>query len=93
MYSDGHRARQVEAPMLEEADLVLAMSARQVEALIRLSPENGEKVHTLPAYTLGAPEYEGISDPYGQPMSVFRTCARRLLDCVDGLLPRLSKGR
>ncbi len=66
VYAEGHRARQVSGQMLEGADLVLAMGPRQVAALLRRFGDHSGKVHALPAYAYGAPEEEGIPDPYGQ---------------------------
>ena len=90
VYSAGHRARQVDAAMLEEADLVLAMTPRHASTLRRLSPSSAGKVHTLPGYAYGVPDDEGIADPYGQSMSAYRASVRRIFECMDLLVPRLQ---
>ena len=89
VYANGHRARQVNAAMLEEADLVLAMTPEHAATLRRLSPDSADRVHTLVGYAYGAPKGEGIADPYGQPMSVHRASVRSILECVQRLIPRL----
>ena len=93
IYAGGHRARQVGEAMLEEADLVLAMSWRQVEALRRRFRNPPSRVYTLPEYALGAPSEDGIPDPYGLTMTAFRASVRQLLECVDGLMERLERER
>ena len=78
--------------MLEEADLVLAMGPRQVAALRRRFGGLSGKVHALPAYAHGAPEEEGIPDPYGQTMTAFRASLRQLLGHVERGVERLGRG-
>ena len=89
IYPHEHRARQVDAAMLEGADLVLAMTPRHAATLRRASAEASGRIHTLLGYAHDAPEVEGISDPYGQSISVYRASMRRIFECVDRVLPRL----
>lgn len=91
IYAGEHRARQVSEAMLGEADLVLAMSARQVAAIGRRFGLRPGKIYTLPEYAIGAPGEEGIPDPYGLTMTTFRATVRQLLECVDGLVERLER--
>lgn len=91
IYAGGHRASQVGEAMLGEADLVLAMSLRQVAVLRRSFGDPPGRVYTLPEYALGAPPEEAIPDPYGHTMTAFRASVRQLLECVDGLVERLER--
>jgi protein-tyrosine phosphatase len=91
IYPGGHRARQVGEAMLGEADLVLAMSPRQVAVLLQRFGAPPDRVYALPEYALGAPPEEGIPDPYGHTMTAFRASVRQLLECVDGLIGRLER--
>ena len=90
VYADGHRARQVEATMLEEADLVLAMTPRHVETLRRISAVPPEKIRTLIGYARGTPDLEGIPDPYGQSMAAYRASVREIFGCVDRVVSKLK---
>lgn len=91
VYAGEHHARQVIKPMLEEADLVLAMTPKHVAALRRLSEVSSHKIYTLPEYARGAPSEEGISDPYGLTMTAFRACVRRLFEDLDRVVGRLER--
>ncbi len=91
IYAGEHHGRQVSEAMLGEADLVLAMSLRQVETLRRRFGLPAGKVYTLPEYALGTSPAEGIPDPYGLTMIAFRASVRQLLDCVEGLVERLER--
>lgn len=86
-----HRARQVGEAMLREADLVFAMSPRQVAALRQRFGAPPGRVYALPEYALGAPPEEGIPDPYGLTMTAFRASVRQLLECAEGLIGRLER--
>ena len=78
-----HRARQVEAWMLEETDLVLAMTRHQADTLRRLSPPSSAKIHTLLSFTEGALGDEDVPDPYGQSMTAHRASVRQLWHHVE----------
>lgn len=91
IYPNGHRARQVDAGMLEASDLVLAMTPEHARALLRLSPEAADRVYTLPGYASGGPDREGIPDPHGQSIAAYRASARRILECASEVLQRLEK--
>jgi protein-tyrosine-phosphatase len=90
VYADKHHARQVGTAMLEEADLVLAMTSQQAVALRRLSANSAEKVHPFLSYAYGVSDGEGIADPYRQSMAAYRASVRRIFQCVDRLMLRLK---
>lgn len=92
IYANGHRARQVNEAMLQDADLVLAMTPPQAVSLRRIPNASFAKIYTLTEYAIGAPDREGISDPYGQPLAAYRASIRRILECVDLLVDRLGRG-
>jgi protein-tyrosine-phosphatase len=85
-----HRARQVDRAMLEEADLVLAMTPEHVAALHRLAGEPSEKIGTLPSYAKGVPDAEGTADPYGMPISTYRASEREIFGYVDRVVRMLQ---
>lgn len=92
VFAEGHRARQVNQTMLEDADLVLAMTPKQADTLRRLSEPLSAKVHTLLEYANDAPDMEGIPDPYGQSMTAHRASVRQLYHHLSVLVERLDGG-
>ena len=90
VYAEGHRARQVEPAMLEEADLVLAMTPRHVSTLRRISTVPPDKIRTLIGYAKAAPDVEGVPDPYGQSMVAYRASVREIFGWVDNVVSRLK---
>ena len=91
VFAEGHRARQVDEAMLEESDIVLAMTAEHAALLRRLSEPSSMKVHTLLGYANRRTDAEGIPDPYGQSMTVHRASVRQLLHHLSVLCKRLKE--
>ncbi len=83
VYTDSHQARQVNEVMLEESELVLAMSPAYIAELDRVSSNLNGKIYTLPEYATGVPDKEGVPDPYGSSMVAFRATARQLFEYID----------
>lgn len=90
VYPKHHSARQVNARMLEEADLVLTMSPRHVAELRRVFGDSF-RARTLPEYAGGASSEEGIPDPYGSTISAYRASVRQIFGYVDLLVDRLTR--
>jgi len=89
----GHRARQVDKAMLDEADLVLTMTPQHAAEVNRISTGSSPKVHTLLGYAHGASDHESIPDPYGQSVAVHRMAAHQLLYHLQRTVERLGDGR
>lgn len=85
-----HRARQVSREMLENAGLVLTMSPRHIEELESRFGPLPRKVHVLSEYTSGPAGRDGIADPYGYPMTFYRSTVRQLFEHTELLVTRLS---
>ncbi len=86
-----HRARQVSASALEDADLVLTMSPQQLSAIKRqYGDKSGAKLHTLPDFATGVPSTEGIPDPYGHTITAYRASMRQILEYVKRVAQRLE---
>jgi len=90
IYPEAHRARQVNGALLEESDLVLAMSPRHVEELHRLFGNPPRTIYTLPEYANGISDAEGISDPYGHTMAAYRSSVRQLYEHVERVVDNLA---
>ena len=89
IYPQPHRARQVSEAMIEEAELVLAMTPQHVATLRRLGGEPPRGIHTLPEYATGAAGV-GIPDPYGLTMAAYRNTLRQLYEYVEHVGDRLE---
>ena len=90
IYPGADRARRVSEAMIEEADLVLAMTPQHNATLRRLggNPADGG-MYTLPDYAMGT-RGEGIPDPYGLTMSAYRSTLRQIYEHVERVVGRLG---
>jgi protein-tyrosine-phosphatase len=89
-----HKAKQLTEEMLHDADLVLTMTAAQKEHLADLFPETAEKIFVLKEFAQGpSPDIEegshDITDPFGQPESVYRQCAGELAQAIEQAIKRI----
>jgi protein-tyrosine phosphatase len=89
IYPGPHRARQVGERMIEEAELVLAMTPQHAATLRRIGGNPAGGIHALPAYAMGVMD-QGIPDPYGLTMSAFRSTLRQIYEHVERVVGRLA---
>src|SRR5215208_4438741 len=75
--------------MIEEAELVLAMTPQHAATLRRLGGEPPRGIHTLPEYATGAAGV-GIPDPYGLTIAAYRNTLRQLYEYVEHVGDRLE---
>ena len=80
-----HRARQITAAMLRDADLVMAMEREHVARLMRLAPEASGKVMLLDRWGQAG----DIPDPYRQSREAFDHVYQLIDGAVQSWLPYL----
>jgi len=84
-----HRARQLTLGMLQEADLVLCMEDRHLDALLRQYPQLSDKMDTLMRYA--GKGKRNVSDPFGGSSQVYAACCEQIFDALKGVAERLKK--
>lgn len=77
-------ARGLTARMLDEADVVYAMTRAHRQAALGVSPRSADKVQVLD------PGGGDIADPIGQGPEVYAQTARRLMDLIAARLEELN---
>ncbi|UPG87764.1 low molecular weight phosphotyrosine protein phosphatase [Luteibacter aegosomatis] len=82
---EAHRARQLDARLLRESDLVLAMERSHVDTIRRLAPESSGKVSMMDRWLGG----KGIPDPYRQQRRAFEHVYELIDESVNSWLPYL----
>ncbi|MGI6575441.1 MAG: low molecular weight protein arginine phosphatase [bacterium] len=86
----GHKARQLTSQMLREADLVLTMTNRQKDIILKEVPEAREKVFTLAEFSL-EDTFADIIDPFGQSAEIYEQIYRELQEHLSRVLTRIQK--
>lgn len=75
-----HRAQMVSQELVEQADLILAMSPGHVEALRQAFPSASGRVYLLSEMVGGT---HGIADPYGRSIDEYRLTASELERLIE----------
>jgi protein-tyrosine-phosphatase len=84
----GHRARLLTGPMVDEADLILAMSRSHLARVRELG--GGGRTHLLGEYAgYQGPQAE-VEDPYGGELEDFRQTYRTLAAMLPGIVSRVT---
>lgn len=101
--ASSHRSRRVHPYLLEEYDLILAMTSSHKRQLLEMAPELAGRIYLLKEYAeRAAGEQEGspsiekdyeISDPFGQSLAVYRNSRDEIDRALETILRSgLGKG-
>jgi protein-tyrosine phosphatase len=99
-----HLSKLIGCKDIKEAYLVLTMTRKHKDALIRLFPNLESKIYTLKEYAEGnniknyfskdiTNNYDfslDILDPYGMPLQVYKQCASEIKNAIDKVTERLA---
>ncbi len=81
---DWHKSRALTIGMVQDADVVYAMTRRHRQAILDLLPECGDAVHLLD------PGGRDIEDPIGGGPEAYRACARAIESAVEQRIKELA---
>ncbi|NLZ55526.1 MAG: low molecular weight protein arginine phosphatase [Clostridiaceae bacterium] len=85
-----HRARGLNAELIERAGLLLTMESSHAEYLRYILPEYAHKIAGIYEYALDRSD-GSVADPYGGDLEVYRATAREIHNLIVELLPRLRR--
>ncbi|MCL2352153.1 MAG: ribose 5-phosphate isomerase B [Firmicutes bacterium] len=81
------RAKTVDKPLAERADLILTMTARHRCELAARFPEANDKIFTLGEY---AGEPSDVPDPFGQDLEAYENCLADLERKIAGAVKKIE---
>ena len=81
---ENHQSIQLNAALVEQADLILAMGQRHKHVIVSQWPSAASKVHLI------SPDGGEISDPFGGPLEIYQKCASQLDKHTDYWIDRLD---
>ena len=84
----GHRSQPLTPRLVEESDIILAMTPNHVDRVEELGGR--EKVMLLGEFIEGAEQGQPIDDPFGGSQEEYAQVRDRISQAVQGLLDRLS---
>jgi len=85
----GHRAKALTADLVDEADLILTMTERHKEELVRAYPRAQGKTFLLYEYAGLGPK--DIPDPAGKSLAEYEACAAELESVLTSLADKLKE--
>lgn len=80
-----HQSQPAQLGLLEDADLILTMTANHRHSLITRWPHLTSKTFGL------APDQLDVSDPYGGPVEVYQACATKIDQYLDQWVEKLDE--
>lgn len=85
---ENHRAKSIYDINILEYDLVITLTNAHKENLIQIFPNIKEKVYTLKEYVDQSVQYKDIDDPWGYDLTVYKSCAKEIVEYVDKLIEK-----
>ena len=82
-----HRARQLDADIIENSDLILVMGPSHLERVKDIAPNTN--VHLLGGFTSGESEGRAVQDPFGGDLTAYRDTFDELERELAHLLDRI----
>lgn len=83
--TESHAARQLDARLLREADVVIVMESGHVSAIRNRFPEAAGKTMLATQWVGG----ENVEDPYRKSEEFFEACYRQLKECAASWTTKL----
>jgi len=85
----GHQSQPLSKNLVVESDLILTMTAKHKEMILKKMPSLEGKVFTLAGFS-GAEDAD-IADPVGQPLEAYREVFGRMEGLISGSAERLKE--
>lgn len=91
-----HSARILSKELVENSDLILAMTILHKELIINFFPGNEEKIYTLKEFSALMNEEENetnfdINDPYGMNYDVYEQTMIEIKDSINKIVKNIDK--
>ncbi len=87
----GHRSRPVSRDLVKQADLIVAMTERHRQEILRHDPEAAGKIHLMMSF--GPGPHRDVPDPVGGSLDVYRTTRDALDAAMADLILHLIETR
>ncbi len=85
-----HRGQQLTEELIEESDLVFALSSGHYHAILRTNPQAEKKTYLLKAFPEHGDTGEGIIDPIGASQNVYNEVYLEIYSELQRIFPELK---
>jgi protein-tyrosine phosphatase len=85
-----HRAQNTFNSNIEDMDIILCATVSHKQILLSKKPKLAGKVYTIKEFAYGNKAVSlDISDPWGYDISVYRHCAKEIVDAINIIVTKL----
>ncbi|MCK8828029.1 low molecular weight protein arginine phosphatase [Natroniella acetigena] len=90
-----HQTTPLTSELMTEADLILTMTRRHKLSIVDSHPQIEDKLYTLKEYAATEENKQeakelDISDPFGQPISIYKDCAQEIKEELEKVVKKLN---
>lgn len=89
-YDYQRHAKQLDKELIKEADLIMTMTADQLQQVMLRFPETSSKAYLLNAYS--GLEPVDIKDPFGSDLQKYRLVMEEIRSALKNLITKLEEG-
>ena len=86
---EGFKAKNIANTKIYEYDLILCLTKKHKELILRFFKELEGKVYTLKEYADENTKYIDIDDPWGLSLEVYKECAKEIVENVDKIINKI----
>ena len=86
-----HRSRQLTRALVEEADLVLAMTPQHAAETVKLSPDSRDRVYLFKNFPESSLSGEPVEDPIGQALERYNETFLEIGEYLGKFLPEIIR--
>ena len=86
-----HRSQQLSRSLIDNSDLILAMSPEHYREILKLAPWATDKVFLFKKFPQPGGKGEGVSDPIGQGLDRYNETFLEIGEVLGEILPEIVK--
>ncbi len=87
----GHQSQPVTDELINNSDLILAMTPTHLRELMRVKPDAKDKYFLLKNFPDPSPDGDGVEDPIGMPLDYYKETFLEIGEEVGRFLPEIVK--
>jgi len=86
-----HRSQPLTESLIEQCDLILAMTPGHLRELARVKPDPAGKYYLLKNFPDASPDGDGVDDPIGMPLDYYKDTFLEIGEEIGRFLPEIVK--
>ena len=87
----GHQSQPVTEELINNSDLILAMTPKHLRELMRVKPDSKDKYFLIKNFPDSSPDGDGVEDPIGMPFDYYKETFLEIGEEIGRFLPEIVK--